>query len=83
MEAGAVQSKEEKNENLTNACRYPKTWRQADGARVFLVVPSDRMRSNAHELKYKKFHLNMRENFALSVAEPWNSCPVKLWSLPL
>lgn len=36
----------------------------------FLVVPSNRTRSNGHELKHKKFYLGMRKNFfTLMMAE--------------
>ncbi|KAJ7398269.1 hypothetical protein BTVI_126902 [Pitangus sulphuratus] len=62
--------------NLINANKYLKGGCQEDGARLFSVVPSDRMRSYGHELKHEKFHLNMRKNlFALRVAEHWNRLP--------
>ncbi|KAJ7419880.1 hypothetical protein WISP_51543 [Willisornis vidua] len=32
-------------------------------SRLFPEVPSGRTRSNGHELKHNKFHLNMRKNF--------------------
>lgn len=31
------------------------------GERLVSVVPSERTKHSAHELKYKKFHFNMRE----------------------
>ncbi|TRZ23741.1 hypothetical protein HGM15179_003361 [Zosterops borbonicus] len=36
---------------------------QEDGARFFIVMPSNRMRSNDRKPKHKEFHLNMRKNF--------------------
>lgn len=43
---------------------------QEDGAKLFPVVPRDRMKSKDHKLKHKKFHFNMRKNvFTLRAAE--------------
>jgi len=33
-----------------------------DGARLCLVVPSDRTRGNRHKSKYMKFHLNTKKH---------------------
>lgn len=44
-----------------------------DNARLFLVMPKTRMRSNSHKLNHKKFHLNMRKNFPWRGAEPMES----------
>lgn len=43
-----------------------------DGARLFLVVPSDRMKGNGHKLENRKFQMSMRKTlFILRVTEHW------------
>lgn len=34
-----------------------------DGARLFLVVPSNRTRGSGYKLQYKKFHIYTKKNF--------------------
>lgn len=44
-----------------------------NGARVPFVTVSERPRGNEHEVKYRKFHLNIRQNFfAVRVVKHWN-----------
>lgn len=40
---------------LINAFKCPKRKRTEDGARLVLVVPSDRITSSEHKLKHRKF----------------------------
>ncbi|KAJ7399903.1 hypothetical protein BTVI_111459 [Pitangus sulphuratus] len=56
--------------DLINAYKYLKGRCQQDGPRLFSVVPSHRTRNNGHKLKHRKFHLNMKNFFTLTVAEP-------------
>ena len=47
-----------------------------DGARLFLVVPSNRTRGHWHKLEHGKFHRSMRKNFiTLRVTEHLNKLP--------
>jgi len=63
--------------DLINASKYLQGGGQEDGARLFSVVPSDKVRGNGHKRKQRKFHeLNMRKNFfPLRVTEPWPRLP--------
>ena len=51
--------------------------RQMDEASIFLVVCSDRTRSNGLRLEHRKFHTNMRKNFftVRVMQEHWKRLP--------
>jgi len=62
--------------DLLNAYKYLQGGCQEDGAKLFSVVPSNRISGNGHKLKHRKFRLNMRKNFfTLRVTEHWNRLP--------
>ena len=46
-----------------------------DEARLFLVVCSDRTRSNSLKLEHRKFHTNTSKIFTVRVTEHWHSLP--------
>jgi len=70
--------------DLRNASKYLQGGGQEDGARLFLVVPSDRTRGNGRKLKPGKFQLNIRKNFfPLKVTEPWPRLPREVVESPL
>jgi len=69
--------------DLINASKYLQGGGQKDGARLFLVVPSDRTRGNGHKLKPGKLQLNMRKNFfPLRVTESWPKLPREIVEFP-
>ena len=57
--------------DLINVCKYLKGGgRQMDEARLFLVVCSNKTRSNGLKLEHRKFHINMWKNlFTVRVME--------------
>ena len=63
--------------DLVNAYKYLKgDGRQMDDATLFLVVCSDRTRSNGLKLEHRNFHANMWKSFFMvRVMEHWMRLP--------
>jgi len=62
--------------DLINIHKHLKGGCQEDGARLFSVASSNRIRGNVHKLKQRKFRLNRRKNFfTLRVTEHCNGLP--------
>jgi len=64
-------------------CIIPDGAIEEDGDRLFSVVLSDRMRSNAYNLKCSKYCLNIKKTpfFNCSGSQLLEQGPERLWSL--
>ncbi|XP_005416188.3 tRNA wybutosine-synthesizing protein 5 isoform X1 [Geospiza fortis] len=66
-----------------DATEIPQRRVPRGGARHFLMVLSDRTKSNGHKLKHNKLHLSLRKNLiTLRVAEHWNRLPREVMEPP-
>ena len=53
-----------------------------DKARLFLVVHSNRTRSNGLKLVHRKFCTNVQKNFTIRVMEHWHRLPREVVESP-
>jgi len=54
-----------------------------DGATPFSVTPSDRTRCGGHKLEYRKYHLNVSQNyFMMSMVKQWHRLPTEVVDCP-
>ncbi|KAK4832042.1 hypothetical protein QYF61_020557 [Mycteria americana] len=81
---GTVHSGEKKaQEDFINIYKYLKGRCKGDGARVFPVVPRDRIRGNWHKLKRRRFPLNIRKQFfTVRMTEHWHRLPREVMRSP-
>lgn len=63
-----------------NTCKSLMGRIERDGERLVLVVPSERTKRSGHELKYKKFHINIyiKKTLPWIWSYPGTDCPGKL-----
>lgn len=61
---------------LMNMYKYPRKESKEEGARFFLVVPSDRTKGNGHKLKHRKLPLNISKDIlSVRVSKHQQSLP--------
>jgi len=69
--------------DLTNTPKYLKCECHVDGAKLYIVVHSDKTKSNRHKLEHRKFHTNMRKNlFTVRVTGHWYRLPREVVESP-
>ena len=62
--------------DLISVYKYLRGGCREDGAGLFSVVPSDRMKGNGHKQKHRRLWLNMRGHFfTVRVTEHWDRLP--------
>ena len=66
--------------DLINLYKYLRGQCKENGAKLFLVVASDRTRGNGYKFNHKRFHHQMRKNFTVCVTEHWNRLPREVFS---
>jgi len=69
--------------HLINVYKYLMGGSKKDGAKLFLVVSSERKRGNVHERKYKKFPLKKWiDFFIVRMVKLWNQLPRENMEFP-